>query len=416
MNPDMVVLAVTLALAALVLWIRMEPTSYSRYMVLGVVSGIGYLSKTFLFVFSPVFIVMAGLCAGSIKKAAPRTLVALLVMLAVSAPLVAALSWRAGRFTYGDTGGTVYALCVSAKGQPTRPLLLNERPKVWLYRWDISCTRPAGFDVCYWTAGLEPDFNLPVQGTMFVRNVWEIFEQVPWLGLLIAAYAICFALGLVRIGGLSPPSVCVLLGVPAVVGLGLFALLRIEARYLAPFIVMATLAMGASLRSVPGKPFSRKVAIGCLGLLTGTLAAILIHTVVDQSYRSLVSTEAKPSYRAIFEETVALGRWLRGSGLKPGDEVGSVGGFVFHAARMAGLKVTAEIFDQERFLEGSRAETMHVVEVLGRTGIKAIVMEARNPGAWVRDGWRHVPGTRQSFVLLFDEAREGQSQRLPGRP
>jgi hypothetical protein len=341
-----------------------------------------------------------------VRKAVPRAVVAGLVMLMVSSPLITALSWRAGRLTYGDTARANYALLVSSKGEPTRPVLLNDSPKVWLYRWDLSCTRPAGFDLAYWSTGLEPNFSVRLEGKHFARNVLKIFDYVPWLATVIAAFLTCCWVGLVRLGGLSPPSVTVALGLPALAGLALFALIHIEPRYLAPFIVMGVLAMATSLRVPSRKPGLRSAIVTGSSVLVAALAGLLIHTMIDQSRRSLVSTESKPSYRAVFEEAVAEGRFLTAIGLEPGEEVASVGVADMtsvHAARMAGVRVTAELPDRDLFLHGTPDERARVIEAARKAGLKAMLSEAFVGEELIAEGWRHVPGTRRCSVLLLKQ-------------
>ncbi len=52
-NPDMLIFALVMIVAAVILRIRESPDSYGRYAELGLTIGIGYLSKSFFLVFSP---------------------------------------------------------------------------------------------------------------------------------------------------------------------------------------------------------------------------------------------------------------------------------------------------------------------------------------------------------------------------
>jgi hypothetical protein len=409
-NPDMLVFFIILMSVIAVLWIREEPSKYIRYVALGVVTGIGYLSKSFFFVYSPILFVVAGLAAGSLRKAAPRVLVSVLVMLLISSPLMGSLSHRLGRFTYGELGKHVYALWISGKGEPIHPRLINETPRTFSYPYDIPCTRPAAFDICYWHEGFKPDFNHSAHMKIIPGNVAEIVSQTPWLLIVFAWFAIVGIVGGFRPGrSLAPPSLFLTILIPAVAGIGFYCLIHMETRYIAPFLFLAFVGVVSSLRCFPDNPKSWKIILASSGVLVSFFLGLVVHTVIDQSLRGLRSTAKKPSYRATFQENVTLKDYLLEHGLKTGDSVAIVESPPVYWARLAGLKITSEIPNGEEFLSASPSRRQSAIDALKKKGVKALLARARG-SKWDRlkgEGWAAIDGTRDWLVILLNGAGQG---------
>lgn len=404
LNPDMLVFAIVLGLVAVILWIREAPGRYLKYVLLGSLTGIGYIVKSFFLPFSPVFFVLAAACAGSLRKAFPRVVVALLVMAVVSAPLIAALSSRLGRFSYGELGKHVYATIISGKGSPKHPEVLNVSPKVTRYMYSIACTRPSGFDICYWHEGLRPDINMSAHLRIIPGTMLQIVTQTPWLLLIVAWYLLAWRWGAARFGPLYPPSVFLLLLVPAVAGIAFYCLIRMEPRYIAPYLFVGFTALTVSLRYPAGdRKASRRIAL-LSGMLLCFFMAIVTHSLIDQSVRALRSTDRKLSYEAAFEEHVAVKNALQTRGMGSGDYIALVGSPPVYWARMAGVRIVAEVESAVDFLKSGPDAREKAIQSLRKSGIRAVVARGSAFGALASEGWSHVPGTRDYFMLLLPAA------------
>ena len=402
LNPDMLILALVLLVAAVILRIRESPASYGRYAELGLTIGIGYLSKSFFFVFSPVFFLLAAFCSESFRRAIPRVLVAVLVTLIISAPLIAALSHRLGRFTYGELGRHVYALWISGEGVPIHPKVINENPKTVLYRYgaqyDVKCTKPSGFDNCYWYEGFKPVFNLRVQAPIIAKNVVSVFLQAPWLLLIGIWYVFQWRLGHIRIGHVRPPSIFVALSTISVAGMALYCLLNVELRYIASFLFLGFVALVMSIRLPERKPRFRRLMLGSSLALTCFLMGLVAYSMVDQSRRSLISENGKLSYKEAFQEDLAVKDFLQEQGIVQGDEIAVIGSPPVNWARMAGVRIVAEAPKTDQALSASTEQKEAWLAALRQQGIRAIVVKDARFNNASAPAWALVPGARDYFV------------------
>lgn len=407
MNPDMLVMAVVLAAAGVLLWIRENPIPYFKYVVLGIVTGVGYLIKSFFFPFSLIFFLAAGFSAGTLKRAVPRVTVAVVVMLVVCAPLLAALSGRLGRFTYGELGRLAYGVWISPSGvgEPIHPEIINRNPKVALYRYDVPCTRPSGFDICYWYEGFKPDIDMTAHLKIIVGNVLSVFTQVPWLALILLWFGLQWRTGSARAGSLLPPSPFLLLAVISLAGLGFYCLIHVEPRYVGPYLFLGFLALVMCLRLPEDDSKARHKTWIQAGLLIGFFLVLVAHSVVDQSLRGLHSTTDKPSYRESFMDQTALKDFLRNKGIAQGDYAALVGNLPVYWARMARLKILAEVPDPMEFFSATGQQRKTALAKLKNQGVKVVVGMGPRFADLATEGWRKVPGTRSYFVEMLDGPR-----------
>ncbi len=133
-SPDMLMLGYLLLSVSLILRIKANPLGYTNFVGLGCVLGLAYLTKTYMFVYSGIILVLAGLAVGNLRLAVPRAGLALVIMTAISLPFIVALSRDLGRFTYGEAGNYNYALFVASEGEPVNPpAQLTTKPAVLLF-------------------------------------------------------------------------------------------------------------------------------------------------------------------------------------------------------------------------------------------------------------------------------------------
>jgi len=401
MNPDMLVFATVLFGASAIVWIGRDPEPYSKYAILGLVSGVGYLVKSFFFPFSAVLFLLAGLAARSFRKALPRVVVGIVVMLMVAAPLMSALSARLGRLTYGELGRHMYATLISGKGAPIHPETLNADPSVRRFVYNVTCTHPSGFDICYWHEGLVPDLNVGAHLRIIPGNVKEIFTQTPWLVLIGLWFIALWWAGAFRLASLWPPSAFSLSIALAAAGIGLYSLVRMEPRYIAPYLFVGFVGLTLCLGYRSGDQRARRVVTWMSSVLAGFALLLLGHVVVDQTVRALYSSDSKLSYRDQFQELVAVKDFLLSHGLEKGDYAAVADIPPMYWARMAGLRVIAEIDSTEEFLNSTPEKRMRALEALRKSGVKAVVTKERLFERLKSEGWQPAPGTREFYVMIL---------------
>jgi hypothetical protein len=401
LNPDMLVLAVVIAASSIVVWIRRCPDPYFKFCLLGLLIGLGYIIKSFFLPFSVVFLFVAACCSGSVKKALPRILTAIVVMAIVMSPYIWALSSRLDRFTYGELGKHVYAAMISGQGTPIRPNVVNQEPRVVLYEYDVPCTRPSGFDICYWNEGLKPKIDFVAHSKIIPGNISSIITQSPWLIFLALWFLIQARFGKLILGPLIPPSNAVILYSISATGVGLYSLLMMEPRYIGSFMFLAFVGLTNSLRLPEGDLTIRQRTIYWAAVLMTFLSAMVIHSAIDQTLRGLWSSRGKPSYHDSFQENVIVSEFLKDKGLKSGDRVAIVGDPPVYWARMAGLKIIAEIPDTKEFLESSPHKMAQAFRHLKDTGFKVIVAKDKRFQSSTQSGWIQVPATSEFYAKFL---------------
>jgi len=469
-NPDMLIFAIVLVSMSIIMGISRDPDRWLRYVVLGITVGIGYLTKSFFFLFSFILFALSWLTSRSLIRALPRVVVGMLAAVAVAFPLVWGLSSLKGSFSYGEGGRFVYTLFIAGQGTPTHPpRTLHEHPTAVRYDFPEPVTHPSGFDQSFWNIGVEPKYSHWKHIRYTIHNVWEIFVQSPWLLVIFLCIVLQGIAGSFRIGPVRPLSVQLALIAAGVCGTALFCMILMEPRYIAPFMFVGIVGMIAAIRlpeietqrdegcgstssrigdgeqtisralkalakarsfwgGARGGPFCRKGLPGnvsqsswvlkpplsgarlfWLGVLALTLAGVLLYGAVDESLRSLRSTQAKPSYREAYFEQVAVSDDLKRRGLMRGDEVAIVFGQPVNWARMAGVKVVGEIPSAADFLAATPSQRAAATDALFQSGIKAIIAKGEKFRDLVSEGWELIAGTRDYYALTSGAARPRQA-------
>lgn len=414
--PEMAVFTLVLLSATVLIRIYHNPRPYGWFVALGGLCGISYFFKTFFFPYTVIYFAAAGLACRSVRIAIPRTIVGVAFMAVISLPFVSALSSKCGRFTYGEAGKLTYKLYVDARGSSVhKPTAIHESPRVLLYRNNpfVNSTRPACFDPGYWKLGIEPAFNIMQHMKLIVSHVGQIVGDrivltvavVLWL--LVQIYA-----GAIRVRfpqKISIPMIFGLLGCSAV---GMYSLIHLEMRYVAPFLFLLFTALMVLPLHFDGRESTWKLGASATVALTVLLLVLIVGSTADQSFRGLRSTDEKPSYREAYGHLVGLRDYLFDHGVTPGSDVAVVGFPPIYWARMAGVRIIAEIPEPHQLSVASNTQRMKAVEALAYVGIRALVGKGKAFGELREEGWAKVPGTRDYFVRLSDPdpARVRQAQ------
>lgn len=404
MNPDMLVMAVAIFCAGLILRIREDPEPYGKYALLGAAAGFGYLTKAYFFMFGPFLFLIAAFGLNSFRKAVPRFMLALAAMALVSAPLIGALSYRKGSFSWGEGGRHQYAVTIAGRGEPVHaPTVLCDNPRVGLYDFDIDCARPNAFDVTYFTIGVNPDYHLLQHAKITLWNAYLVFQQNPWLLIVFLWMAAMGYLGGFRLGPIYPMSAQWILLISAACGTGIFCLISMEPRYIAPFVFLGVtgLVTGLRTRNGDGRARAEKRALWLTLALCVFLGAIVLQSAADQTLRGLRSTKEKASYREAFFEHVAIRNHLRERGVHPGSIVAVVGSPPMYWARLSHVRILGEIVDERAFLKASPSQRAKAVESMKRADLKAVLAKGEAYAKLAEEGWRRVPGTRDYFINLL---------------
>ena len=413
-QPDVLVFITYLLASALGMRIILAPSASALYVLFGAVLGVAYLVKAVMFPLAFVFFV-AILCHNEARRAFWKVALGFAVFAAVALPFLSALSRAKGRWTYGDSGAVNYLQMIGTENDrmpwsghasgvaPAVPPLLAA-PHIDAYVPYLSLgTYPPWADPSYGFKGASHHFYLGPQLNRIhvdLRVYFELFAIR--LGAVVCGILILFFCSgnLVRAATLffRLP----MLWVPAIAGLGLYALVRVDGRFLAGYTI-ALFAAGMAAVRLPatesrGK-LERSVVLAVALLLSAQVLVEVGHDGVK-----LLRHDSYPDWQVVTT--------LRILGVQPGDRVSYMGDTISdHVwAYLGRLSLVSEIPqpDVETFWAASPEEKQRALDWLAQTGSKILV--TRNvPDSAVSLGWKRVAGTDYFLLPLSGEAKHSAS-------
>lgn len=416
-TPDMLMACFVYLAAALVVRIRLSHTGWLTFGLLGAILGLAYLAKAVMFPMAFVFLVAGLFSAGHMRRALPRTLVALLTFLLISGPYVGAISASKGRLTIGDAGTLTYVWYVNGvpyphwqggppgSGTPEHPSRkVFDNPPIYEFGTPVGGTYPISYDPAYWYEGVVAHVDVGQQLVLFLRSALFYFDLfLRQQGVLVAAVLITYWMGsrrrlrgqdIVRGWGL------VLIALAA---LGMYGLVYAESRYVGVFVVLFWADWLANV-SLPRLPVSKRLAAG-LGatMVVFVLASILAFNLEGfgdlTNRRSAGQATSQPAGPPSWPGEVA--QELHRLGIRQGDSVGVIGyGFGAFWARLARVRIVAEMLGHEAapFWLGDRGAQAAGIEAFVEAGARAIVAEDV-PAYATLSGWLRV-GDSSTYIYV----------------
>ncbi len=414
-SPDLLMAGFLYLAVGLLLQIWARPQSYWLFLGLGVVLGFGYLAKVPVFLLAFVILAIAWVLGGSWRSATPRVIAAGLVFLVISAPWVSALSKAKGRLTFGDSGRINYVWLVNgstptwyfqnlgtASGHfvhPVRKIFAN--PPVYEFAAPIKGTIPVWYDPSYWADGAKPRFLLRRELSVVVR--WLLF----YLDLLFSAQAallvgflvLCFMAGRDRVFqqlGASWP-----VWLMGLAGLGMYALVYVELRYVAEFFTLFWVGLFAGLQTPRIRDARQLVLLVTAAVVIAVASPIAVAT-ADHLYVSL---------KGLPHNQWEVAQDLYKLGVVPGDKVARIGGrYGTDWARLLQVTVVAEVprANAREYWCSTPDLQAQVISTLRGLGVTAIVAEEPPPDVVFVPGteWRKLgDGTYYALPLGGNSAK-----------
>ncbi len=405
-NPDVLLTAAIYLAAGLVIRIRMNPAGWRAYLALGVVLGLGYLAKAPMFPMAFVFLGVSAFTAGGIRVALPRLSLALLVFVAIAAPFLAALSSSMGRLTFGDSAKFNYAWYIddypdnwtgqpAGSGTPRHPIQkILDDPPAYAYAAPFKATRPFDYDPSYWNEGMKTHFSLREQARALkdgVSKYFEIFVKVQ--GALLVGAVVLFLYGARGREALRDLAENWPILIPSLAGLGMYALVHVETRYVAAYAALFWASVLSALR-LPDSAESRRVAAAASIAMVVTLGASIVRQAATDIHAGFSDSE---------RVECDVGQALDSMGIQSGDEVASAGDpFLSYWARVAGVSITAEVrMDSLESYWWPKDPQMRarVFQAFAGAGVKALIIDRLPAEDWPKD-WQRV-GNTSYFVHRF---------------
>lgn len=387
-TPDLCLAAFVCLAAGLVVRIRWGCPGWPHCILLGAVLGLGYLTKAIFFPLSFIFLGGVLFSADDWRKAAPRVLAATALFLAISAPLIVALSISQGHLTYGEVGKYNYVNDVDRPGAYWRrdsalihPVnRIYESPVIAEFQRPDKSTFALWYNPYYFMEGYRPHFEWRGQVKALKASAFAYygFLLLKETGLVAGAIVLlCAGPGLgmtLRAFRRNLP-----LLVPALAGLGAYALLHFDGRLIGPFVLLLWVGILASV-TLPSTPESRKWTWGAVFAIVVTMGLpILISAFFDVA-------AARRNSPVDWEVAQALHQ----KGVQAGDKVGMIRDetpsspwFDYYWARLARIQIIAEIPPEEvdTFWASSPAVQDGAIKAFSKAGAKAVITSDPPPAA-----------------------------------
>lgn len=445
-TPDMLLAALVYVAAGLLLDLGAGGARRRAWAAYGLVLGLGYLTKAVLFPIGFVFLLLAVLVQRDRRRGLVGGTLALAVFLLVALPFVAAVSNAKGRPTFGETGRLAYLRYVnhvpypfwtpeapSDLGQPEHPArLVMEDPPVYEFGTPVGGTYPLSYDPSYWYEGVKTRFTLGEQARVLLTSARWYFELfVRQQAALLAIVAALYLLKGVRrpAAGSRRPAMHVdaplALTAAAAAAMGLYALVYVEGRYVAPFVVLFWAGILACLR-LPESPGTRRL-LAVSGSVMAFFVLLNVATFTLSLSQAFLGLESAPpgvparwpaGPQEADDPPSEVAEGLRELGVGPGDRIGFVGyAFGAYFARLGRMQIVAQIRAQDaaQFWEADPSRREAALEAFARAGARAVVAD-HTPAGGPPEGWIRVTGTGHWVRLLAPRAASGLRDQVSHGP
>jgi hypothetical protein len=415
-TPDMLMAVFVFLAAGLIAQLRLGDENRRQLLSLGLVLGLGYLSKTFMFSIALVFLSLAWLVKKRSWNSWSRTLLPLLVFLSISLPFIMLISEKKGKLTIGEAGTVTYLRYVEGipsphwqgdplgRVVPTHPSrVIHQSPRVYEFSGPVGGTYPISTDPSYWYDGIAPRFDfarllarLSASGLVYA----ELFLQQQ--GILMACILALYLMYQRRTHGVHESLQRWTLLIPAIFAFALYGMVLVEGRYIGAFILLFWADILANVR-LPDLANNRSWlrvlgVIACVGLLANILIFNLdgfkrLNPSEGAGFTSLAASPARP---------LRVAQALHDLNISPGDKVGVIG-YAYDSfwARLARVKIVAEMLDvdSDDFWRGDDALQQSVLQAFAGTGARAVVAE-HVPEYAQLDDWYQV-GESNYYIFRF---------------
>ncbi len=281
-------------------------------------------------------------------------------------------------------------------GTPRHPVRqLLSRPRIYEYAVPIVATYPPFFDLSYWMEGVRPHFSLRGQLRVLRQSVRVFFE----IWVIQIEYGVGMLVLLILSPGISWwwALLCrqPYLWLPALIGCGSYAIVHVEPRQVAPFILLLWVAAFFTLVLSTRRISPRFVFALFLAMVSVTGIRITKSAVSDLSW--ILSSQEHLDWQ--------VAQSLRNLGIRPGDRVSGLSiTSEVHWAHLAGVKIVSEIplGDGNIFWTADPETKRKVFHVLASTGSRMLV--TRDPPLpAITGGW--IPlGTTGFYVYPLESA------------
>lgn len=413
-TPDMLMSCFVYLAGGLTLRMRLGSSSYGLFALLGMVLGLGYLTKAIMLPLSLVFLAISLVStAEGVRHAFPRVLTGLLAFLALSAPYIAVISVAQGELTLGDAGALTYVRYVNGipyphwqgeppgSGTPVHPSRkILDRPPIYEFGTPVGGTYPISYDPSYWYEGVVARVDLSQQARALVSSLLFYFDLFfrRQGGLLFGVSLLYLMEGRHR-SWLTSTGRQWGLAFLALAAFAAYALVYVEGRYVGAFVLLFWADLLANVRLPKMQGSQQLLLLLGSGMILFLLLSVLAYNL--EGVGRLASARSTQQVRApswpgeVAEQLHALD-------VQPGDKVAVIGyAFDSYWARLARVRIVAEMPGSEAdpFWFGDASMRARVLRAFASTGADAVVAEGV-PSYASLAGWQRV-GLSDHYIYLL---------------
>lgn len=405
LRPDLLMSGFLYLSVGILLRMRGGVASWGLYSIFGLVLGAGYLAKAPML---PIGLLVLGISLFVVdnwRRALAPALFSGAIFLLIGSLYYVPLSRTEGHFTFGDSSTFNYLVHVDGAGpgwyvtdmghgvgKPQRsPRKIFDQPPAYEFAVPVPNTHPLRFDPSYWTKGVKARFKLRPQVNALLQNLRVLNQILLTSGSLLAGLLTLCLVAANRnelVESLIAQWPLTLIGLA---GIGMYALVHVEDRYVGAFFALFWLGIAYGLygRVVHPKHWASSV-------LVAIAFAILIPMVIDAGYQAFKS----PGRNIDAEVATAL----RQFGINDGDSVARIStGGDLGWARVSRVHIIAEVnweSGANSFWPAGPAVQDELLAAFATTGVKAVV--AHNWGDLAPPGWQRL-GRTHYWVHVFSK-------------
>ncbi len=401
-GPDMLLSAAVYLACALILRISRDQAKLSTFALLGVVLGLGYLTKAILFPLSFLFLGVAAFTTYKKKRSLSGPAVATILFLMTSSPLITALSHAKGRLTFGDSGKINYLWHVdgvrwiwwqnnfpNSASAKHPPRMVFDKPPIYEFATPFVATFPPWYDPSYWYDGMSPHFDVHKQVHALVEAVGIYHGLFLKPGAaLIAVSMILFCMG----GSVTRLTERLDVLLPSIAALILYALVHVEPRYVGCFLLIFWGGVLCQIR-LPNSDVARRL------LKFSALAIVTVYS-IELCVGAMSATSSERDLSRNMQVEMDAAESMIRAGLQPHDRVAVIGGISGMAwARLDKLEVVASSSeDADSWMQDAGVRS-RALSAFAASGAKVIVAERTRPPE-VPDNWKRIGHTQYYLYAL----------------
>ena len=403
LRPDMLMSGFLYLAAGVLTRIKTDGATWNRFIILGVILGVGYLAKEPMLPIGVLMLAISLLLADSWRRVLPKALTAALLLLSIGSVYYIPLSEERGYFTFGESGSFNYLVHVDRAGPlyltdtgtgggklVRSPVRIFDSPPTYEFGSGQMVTYALRFDPAHWAVGAKPRFHLYAQFRTLVENV-RVYDGIFIAsGGMIAGLALLCCLGESRREVLTGIARHWPLWVIGLAGLATYLMIHVEERYSGAFLLLIWLGLFSGMQV--GKEISNRVGTA---LALGIAISLLLPTVMAVS-GAMLNAPGDPDGEA----GIALSRM----GIHPGDPVARISSNIADLgwARVARVSIVSEVAIGRAgdFWSAGQSTQLGVLQALAKTGAREVV--AHITGSLAPPGWRRLGSTPYWAMGLSD--------------